>query len=242
VTRQIVLDTETTGLEVSAGHRVIEVGCVEIVNRRVGPGEFHHYLNPERGIDAGALQVHGITREFLRGKPRFADIAADLVAFLRGAELIIHNAEFDVGFLDAELARAGRPERLGAICTVTDTWQLARKLHPGQKNGLDALCRRYGVDNTGRELHGARLDARLLAEVYLAMTGGQAALTLEREAESAGPRVEAAVAAGVEEAGPLVVVRASDAEWAAHRQRLAAIAKKAGRALWASDLEAAEAA
>lgn len=235
--RQVVLDTETTGLELAQGHRLIEIGCVELVNRRVSAVEFHHYLNPERDIDRGALEVHGITREFLASKPRFAEIAGSLLDFLRGAEVIIHNAEFDVGFLNAELARAGIPDRIETLCTVTDTWQLARKLHPGQKNSLDALCKRHGVDNSGRELHGARLDARLLAEVYLAMTGGQAALTLERaEAAEAGPA--ATGEAGPDGGGPLPVLRATEAELAAHRERLAAIAKKAGHVLWQADLPA----
>lgn len=236
--RQIVLDTETTGLELSQGHRLIEIGCIELVNRRVSAVEFHHYLNPERDIDRGALEVHGLTREFLAAKPRFAEIAGSLLEFLRGAEVIIHNAEFDVGFLNAELARAGMPERIETLCTVTDTWQLARRLHPGQKNSLDALCKRYSVDNSSRELHGARLDARLLADVYLAMTGGQAALTLERAetAEATGPA--AAGDLGPEEGGPLVVLRASAAELTAHRARLEAIAKKAGRVLWQADLAA----
>ena len=235
--RQIVLDTETTGLELAQGHRIIEIGCIELVSRRVSANEFHHYLNPEREIDAGALAVHGITREFLLEKPRFADVAASLLDYLRGAELIIHNAEFDVGFLNAELARAGLSERIDTLCRVTDTWQLARKLHPGQKNSLDALCKRYGIDNSGRELHGARLDARLLAEAYLAMTGGQATLVLDRVEAEAGPAQGAAVAEPGEAAGPLVVVRASEAELAAHRARLAAIAKKAGDALvWRADL------
>jgi DNA polymerase III subunit epsilon len=233
--RQVVLDTETTGLELAQGHRIIEVGCIEIVSRRVSANEFHHYLNPEREIDAGALAVHGITREFLLEKPRFAEVAASLLEYLRGAELIIHNAEFDVGFLNSELARAGLVERIEQVCRVTDTWQLARKLHPGQKNSLDALCKRYSIDNSGRELHGARLDARLLADVYLAMTGGQATLVLER-AEPAGPAAGPGVVLG-EEKGPLVVVSASDEELAAHRERLAAIAKKAGEKLvWAADL------
>ncbi len=233
--RQIVLDTETTGLELAQGHRIIEVGCIEIVSRRVSANEFHHYLNPEREIDAGALAVHGITREFLLEKPRFTEIAANLLEYLRGAELIIHNAEFDVGFLNAELARAGMAERIEQVCRVTDTWQLAKKLHPGQKNSLDALCKRYSIDNSGRDLHGARLDARLLADVYLAMTGGQSTLVLER-AEPFG----AAARAGVElaeESGPLVVQRASEAELTAHRERLAAIGKKAGdKLVWAADL------
>ena len=239
--RQIVLDTETTGLELAQGHRLIEIGCVELVNRRIGPGEFHHYLNPEREIDAGAREVHGITRQFLAGKPRFAEIAPSLLAFVRGAELIIHNAEFDVGFLNAELARAGFAERIEQICAVTDTWQLARKLRPGQKNSLDALCKHYGVDNTARELHGAKLDARLLAEVYLAMTGGQSALTLERQ-EPAAAAAAASGGATLEASGPLVVVRADAGELAAHVDRLKAIAKKAGGLLWQSDLPAQEAA
>lgn len=235
--RQIVLDTETTGLEQALGHRIIEIGCVELVNRRVGSGEFHHYLNPEREVDAGAVAVHGLTREFLSAKPRFADVAASLLAFIRGAELIIHNAEFDVGFLNGELARAGLSERIEQVCTVTDTWQLARKLHPGQKNSLDALCKRYLVDNTGRELHGARLDARLLAEVYLAMTGGQATLILERE-ETAVTAASPAATLALEGSGPLVVVRADAGELAVHHERLQAIAKKAGRLLWQGELAA----
>jgi DNA polymerase III subunit epsilon len=240
--RQVVLDTETTGLELSQGHRVIEIGCIELVSRRVSTREFHHYLNPEREIDGGALAVHGITREFLLGKPRFGDVAAGLLDYLRGAELIIHNAEFDVGFLNAELARAGLTERIETVCRVTDTWQLARKLHPGQKNSLDALCKRYSIDNSGRELHGARLDARLLAEVYLAMTGGQATLVLDRVDAAAGPARAAGVADTGEEHGPLVVVAASEAELAAHRERLAAIAKKAGGTLvWRDDLAPATA-
>jgi DNA polymerase III subunit epsilon len=238
--RQIVLDTETTGLELSQGHRLIEIGCVELLNRRPTAGGFHHYLNPERDIDRGALEVHGITRAFLQEKPRFADIAASLLDYVRGAELIIHNAEFDVGFINMELARAGLAERIDQVCRVTDTWALARKLHPGQKNGLDALCRRYSIDNSSRDLHGARLDARLLAEVYLAMTGGQAALVLER-ADSAGPQPVRAGAVP-EATGPLPVLRATEAELAAHRERLQAIEKKAGRVLWQDDLIPAQAA
>ena len=240
--RQVVLDTETTGLSWERGNRVVEIGCIELISRRVSTREFHHYLNPGRDIDAGALAVHGITREFLAEKPRFADVVESFLGFIRGAELIIHNAEFDVGFLNAELARAGRAERIEQVCTVTDTWQLARKLRPGQKNSLDALCRHYQVDNTGRALHGARLDARLLAEVYLAMTGGQATLVLEREASVAAAPEPAASAVALEGRGPLVVRRADEAELAAHRERLAAIAKKSGKMLWPADLETAKAA
>lgn len=237
--RQVVLDTETTGLELAQGHRIIEVGCVELLNRRVTANEFHHYLNPEREIDAGALAVHGITRESLLEKPKFVDIAGSLLEYLRGTELIIHNAEFDVGFLNAELARAGMAERVEDLCRVTDTWQLARKLHPGQKNSLDALCKRYSIDNSGRELHGARLDARLLAEVYLAMTGGQATLSLDRAEAATGPAVAGSLADSGDETGPLVVVAANDAELEAHRARLQAIARKSGEQLvWRADLPA----
>jgi DNA polymerase-3 subunit epsilon len=233
--RQIVLDTETTGLEVAEGHRIIEIGCVELQSRRLTGFDFHHYLNPERAIDAGALDVHGIDADALAGKPRFADIAASLLDYLRGAELVIHNAAFDVGFIDMELERAGRPERLAAICGVVDTLALARRLHPGQKAGLDALCKRYGVDNSNRELHGALLDARLLAEVYLAMTGGQAALLLDR-----GPGDDNAVVPGLEQLGdllsgpprPLRVIQATGAELAAHQERMTGIAKKSGKPVW----------
>lgn len=233
--RQIVLDTETTGLEVAQGHRIIEIGCVEMKSRRITGNDFRHFLNPEREIDAGALSVHGISREALADKPRFADIAESLIEYLRGAELIIHNAEFDIGFLNAELARAGRSERIQDLCSVTDTVLMARKLHPGQRNNLDALCKRYSVDNSSRELHGALLDARLLAGVYLAMTGGQSALTLERQDAADSPtRMQRAEIAP--ETGPLVVVHASTEELAAHRARLQGIAKKAGQVLWQDEI------
>jgi DNA polymerase III subunit epsilon len=178
--RQIVLDVETTGLEPSAGHRIIEIGCVEILNRRPTGQKFHRYLNPEREIDAGALAVHGIELARLLSAPRFAEIADELIAFIDGAELIIHNAPFDVGFLDAEFARLpGATRCVAGMCKVLDTLALARSLHPGQRNSLDALCKRYSVDNTKRELHGALLDAGILVDVYLAMTGGQSALALD---------------------------------------------------------------
>src|SRR6184192_2051501 len=184
--RQIVLDTETTGLEPELNHRIIEIGCVELVNRRSTGRTFHRYLNPEREIDDGALSVHGISRTELDGQPRFADIAEELLAFLSGAELVIHNAAFDVAFLDAELARLpGEPRQVASVCQVLDTLALARELHPGQRNSLDALCKRYDVDNSARELHGALLDARILADVYLAMTGGQSALPLAEQDEPA---------------------------------------------------------
>lgn len=180
--RKVVLDTETTGLEPQEGHRIIEVGAVEIVGRRLTGRHFHQYLNPDRAIDEGAQAVHGLTSEFLADKPRFADIAPSLRSFLEGAEVIIHNAPFDVGFLDAEWRRLeDGPESTTSICEVTDSLVMARRLHPGQKNSLDALCRRYEIDNTERTLHGALLDAELLADVFLAMTGGQTALGLGEE-------------------------------------------------------------
>jgi DNA polymerase-3 subunit epsilon len=172
--RQIILDTETTGIRVEDGHRIIEVGCLEMVNRRLTGNHFHRYLNPGREVEAGAMAVHGITNEFLRDKPPFTDIASELVEFISGSELIIHNAPFDLSFLNYELSMQGRGFKLVTdYCQVLDTLPLARKLHAGQRNSLDALCKRYGVDNAKREWHGALLDAHLLAEVYLAMTGGQ---------------------------------------------------------------------
>ncbi|MEM7465942.1 MAG: DNA polymerase III subunit epsilon [Pseudomonadota bacterium] len=178
--RQIVLDTETTGLEPSAGHRIIEIGCIEIVDRRITSKRYHQYINPERDIDPGAVEVHGLTTEFLASKPCFHEIVGEFIAFVKDAELIIHNAPFDVGFIDAELAALGEPwESTERYCRVFDTLRLARDLHPGQRNSLDALCRRYEVDNAHRELHGALLDAELLADVYLLMTGGQADLSLQ---------------------------------------------------------------
>jgi DNA polymerase-3 subunit epsilon len=178
--REIVLDTETTGLEVSAGHRLIEIGCVEIQNRRVSERNFHVYLQPDREVDEAALAVHGISNEDLAGKPRFADVAAEFLDFVSGARLIIHNAPFDLGFLDNELKLAKlKPPALDQICTVLDTLAMARRMHPGQRASLDALCKRYGVSNSHREFHGALLDAELLAGVYLAMTSGQVALSLD---------------------------------------------------------------
>jgi DNA polymerase-3 subunit epsilon len=189
IVRQIVLDTETTGLELSEGHRVIEIGCVELLHRRPSGRTWHRYVRPEREVESGALAVHGITNEFLASQPRFVEIAGEFLEFIAGAELVIHNAPFDVGFLDAELARA-EAGTIAGRCTVLDTLTLARSMHPGQRNSLDALCRRYGVDNSRRDLHGALLDARILADVYLAMSGGQAALSLHSE-PAAGPAREA---------------------------------------------------
>jgi len=229
--RQIVLDTETTGLDVTQGHRVIEIGCVELVNRRLTERRFHHYLCPDRDIDPGAEEVHGISGAFLEDKPRFGDIAGDFVDFIKGAELVIHNAAFDEGFINNELALTGGPwKKLCDYCTVTDSLALARKRHPGQKNSLDALCARYKVDNSQREQHGALLDAEILADVYLAMTGGQATLALSTAATVQAHRT------GPGHSGdrvPLRVIHATEAESALHEARLDAIEREsAGHCLW----------
>jgi len=230
--RQIVLDTETTGLEPSQGHRVIEIGCVELVNRRLTGNHYHQYLQPDREIDPGAVDVHGITNEFLADKPRFADVMDDFLAFVSGAELVIHNAPFDVGFLNHELRLAAYGKTIADLCGVIDTLMLARKLHSGQKNNLDALCRRYGIDNSQREKHGALLDAEILADVYLTMTGGQASLSL---GASEGPAVRTEVTPQRLDTNrpPLKVLRADAEELAAHTERLAAIDKASdGRCIW----------
>ena len=229
--RQIVLDTETTGLEPQQGHRIIEIGCVELVERRHTGRRYHRYINPERDVEQGAVEVHGISWQDLADRPVFAAIAEEFLEFIRDSELVIHNAPFDVAFLDAEL------ERLGAewgcttdYCRVRDSLTLARQEHPGQRNSLDALCRRYGVDNTGRDLHGALLDAELLADVYLAMTGGQTALAL-----ASGVAVGKAKSATVRRQGELPVIRASAEEREAHQQRLAEIHRQADACLWPRD-------
>jgi DNA polymerase-3 subunit epsilon len=228
--RQIVLDTETTGLEPEEGHRVIEIGCVELVDRRLTRNNFHQYLQPGREIDQGAVDVHGITNEFLRDKPRFEDIADDFLAYVGGTELIIHNAPFDLGFLDYELGLwQPTAPRLADLCVVTDTLVMARGLHPGQRNSLDALCKRYQVDNSQRDLHGALLDAEILADVYLAMTGGQTSLALGGQGDlgPGGPvRQEVRRLSGARPR--LRVVRAMDHELAAHQERLSAIDKASG--------------
>jgi DNA polymerase-3 subunit epsilon len=234
--RQIVLDTETTGLEVALGHRVIELAAVEISNRRITDQHFHYYLNPQREIDSGALAVHGISDEFLRDKPRFEDIAAEFLDFIAGAELIIHNAPFDVGFLNHELALIGRPPLEQHCAKITDTLRMAKDLHPGKRNSLDALCERYQVDNSQRSFHGALLDARLLAEVYLAMTRGQDSLMIDLPEE----RLVVAQEGGAGSNGELVVLRASAEELAAHEAQLAAIERASGgRCLWLHLEEAA---
>jgi DNA polymerase-3 subunit epsilon len=234
--RQIVLDTETTGLEPTEGHRIIEIGCVEVVDRRLTGNDFHRYIQPDRDIDGGAEAVHGITNEFLADKPRFAEIAEELLDYCRGAELVIHNAPFDVGFLNHELER-WRPgcEAIDVICTIIDSLVVARRMHPGQRNSLDALCKRYGIDNTHRDLHGALLDAQILADVYLAMTGGQVSLHLGAEEHiDTGLRREEVRRLSVPR-GKLCVVRASPAELAAHEARLAAIDKASGGCVWLAE-------
>jgi DNA polymerase-3 subunit epsilon len=229
--RQIILDTETTGLEVEQGHRIIEIGALEMIDRKLTGREFHSYLNPEREIEQGALEVHGITPEFLEDKPRFAEVAADLLQFIGESELIIHNAPFDLGFIDYELSLMGN-EHPGLTDTVPvlDTLELARELHPGQRNNLDALCKRYEVDNSSRTLHGALLDAAILADVYLAMTGGQTDLGLSLERDHQYDHQHGGFVSG--ERPALRVVRASGPELAAHRARLQAIEEESGACLW----------
>jgi len=229
--RQVVLDTETTGLDFRLGDRVIEIGCVELRNRTLTGQRFHRYVNPEREVEAGALAVHGLSNEFLHDKPKFGEIAAEFLDFIQGAELVIHNAAFDLGFLDNELALLTAPP-IGQACQgVVDTLKLARELHPGRRNSLDALCERYAINNSGRTLHGALLDAELLAEVYLAMTRGQESLIIEIDAAPApeGPQAEHAAPRS------LRVLRASADELAEHARVLAEIQRESGgRCLWAA--------
>src|SRR5580658_4617681 len=216
--RQIILDTETTGLDAAQEHRIIEIGCLELLSRRPTGRHFHQYLNPERDIDEGALEVHGITRARLEPEPKFAQIAAQLIEFMRGAELIIHNAAFDVAFLDAEFARLpGEPVTVLSMCRVVDSLALARQMHPGQRNSLDALCKRYSVDNSGRQLHGALLDAQLLGEVYLAMTGGQVALRLGESGSAQAHDAGTASRPLARSAAALMVVNATPEEELAHQ-------------------------
>jgi DNA polymerase III subunit epsilon len=228
--RSIVLDTETTGLNAKLGDRIIELGCVEILNRRPTGNDFHRYVNPERASEEGALKVHGITNEFLRDQPRFREIATEFLDYIRGAELVIHNADFDVEFLNGELKALDLPEIDKHCVRIVDSLALARELHPGKKNSLDALCERYAIDNAHRTLHGALLDARLLAEVYLAMTRGQDSLAIELDAPRAGAAAEARLPA---ERPALVVLAASAEELAEHEKLLAAIeAESKGRCVW----------
>ena len=234
--RQIVLDTETTGLEPSQGHRIIEIGCVELVNRRLTGNHYHQYIQPDREIDEGAIEVHGISNEFLMDKPLFADVVEDFMDFVRGAELVIHNAPFDVGFLNHELKLLkGSRDKLETQCTVLDTLALARKMHPGQKNSLDALCKRYEVNNSHRELHGALLDAEILADVYLLMTGGQTSLLLGGLGDETQSSVDGGIRRLASERPRLNVVKAGDGEQTAHEARLLAISEASGgKCLWES--------
>lgn len=224
--RQLVLDTETTGLDPQDGHRIIEIGCVELVNRRLTGRHYHQYINPQRPVEQGALEVHGISDSFLADKPVFSQIATDFMEFIAGAELIIHNAPFDVGFLDNELRLDGqRFQSIAGSFSVIDTLALARSKHPGQKNSLDALCKRYAVDNSQRDLHGALLDAEILADVYLLMTGGQTSLVLGSEEVQQGAGSEAKFTPLAADRPALRVVRASQAETIAHEEYLQALDK-----------------
>lgn len=235
--RQVVLDTETTGLSTAEGHRIIEIGCLELQNRRLTGREFHCFINPEREIDEGAEQVHGINLSDLQGRPVFADIADEFLEFVRGSELVIHNAEFDVGFLDYELSLMKHAQpRIADHASVLDTLGLARKLHPGQRNSLDALCKRYNVDASRRDVHGALIDSELLARVYLAMTGGQTALSLDAALTGAGVVNQERREAVDRETLNLVVVAASDDELAAHEALLDRI-QASGSCVWRSGKE-----
>ncbi|HEY5665316.1 MAG TPA: DNA polymerase III subunit epsilon [Gammaproteobacteria bacterium] len=240
--RQVVLDTETTGLSTAQGHRIIEIGCIELVNRRITGREFHRFVNPERDIDEGAVAVHGISRDDLEHEPRFCDIVEEFLDFIRDAELIIHNAEFDVGFLEHELTlMAHERPKITDHALVLDTLALAREIHPGQRNSLDALCKRYEIDASARHVHGALIDSELLARVYLAMTGGQSSLLLEEDANGAAAGSRQAAAGGEGTADPattrdlnLAVIRASAAEAAAHDAMLEKI-RKSGACVWDID-------
>lgn len=231
--RQIVLDTETTGLEVSQGHRIIEIGCIEMNSRRVTDRHWHHYVNPEREVDIGAFEVHGISNDFLKDKPRFADVAQEFLDFIDGAELVIHNAAFDIGFLNKELQLLGEEKelRIENFSTVLDTLKMARQKHPGQKNNLDALCKRYFIDNSHRSVHGALLDARILADVYLAMTGGQTSLGLD--SSSTGQSSEQSEnLPGVKVNGPLPVWTVGDDDEAANRAYIAFLSEQCENPAW----------
>ncbi|MVW88961.1 DNA polymerase III subunit epsilon [Pseudomonas sp. PB101] len=246
-TRSVVLDTETTGMPVTDGHRIIEIGCVELIGRRLTGRHFHVYLQPDRESDEGAIGVHGITNEFLVGKPRFAEVADEFFEFIKGAQLIIHNAAFDVGFINNEFALMGQQDRADITqhCSILDTLMMARERHPGQRNSLDALCKRYGVDNSGRELHGALLDSEILADVYLTMTGGQTSLSLAGNASDGNGSGEGADNSATEirrlpaDRQPTRIIRASEDDLARHAARLEIIGKSAGApALWVQLVEA----
>lgn len=235
--RQIVLDTETTGLEPADGHRIIEIGCVELIDRKITGNTYHQYINPERLVDEGAIEVHGLSNEFLEDKPFFADIYDEFINFAKGSELIIHNAPFDVGFINHEIVLLEKQqgisiEKIDVCCNILDTLKLARDKRPGQKNNLDALCRHYNVDNSNRQLHGALLDSEILADVYLAMTGGQTKLILDDSAEGMGGNVELIRKLDTERAA-LKVLKATDEELESHENYLNMLEKKSGgEILW----------
>ncbi|WP_263079291.1 DNA polymerase III subunit epsilon [Endozoicomonas sp. Mp262] len=239
--RQIILDTETTGIDPAQGHRIIEIGCVEMIDRKLTGNHYHVYINPQRVVEEEAVRVHGITNDFLEDKPLFAAVADEFFEFIKGAELIIHNAPFDVGFMNHEFrllsARYGKVED---HCTIIDTLVMARNKHPGQKNNLDALCKRYHIDNSSRTLHGALLDSEILAEVYLAMTGGQRMLWLGGDASESEGGVEGAVIRRLSSSrAPLKVIRASAEEYERHQKKLMAIQKKSGINCWETDVSEA---
>lgn len=229
--RQIVLDTETTGIDPNDGHRIIEIGCVEVIERELTGRNYHVYINPDREVEAEAISIHGITNEFLVDKPKFSEVAAEFFEFIKGAELVIHNAAFDVGFMDAEFARLKPVRKTADHCGIVDSLAIARAKHPGQKNSLDALCKRYGVDNSNRELHGALLDAEILADVYLLMTGGQTALSLDADSGEGGSG--AGIRRVSSDRAPLTVIQASDDERSAHDEFMTMMAGKAGETVWA---------
>lgn len=231
--RQVVLDTETTGIDPAKGHRIIEIGCVELVDRKLTGNHFHVYINPERVVEQEAIEIHGITNDFLTDKPVFSQIVDEFIAFIQGAQLVIHNAPFDVGFMDAEFSRI-RPNvgLTNDYCSVLDTLQLAREMRPGQKNNLDALCRAYDVDNSSRDFHGALLDAEILADVYLMMTGGQTALNLASHGKDNENGSERVAHQPVVDRPALKVLRATADEEAQHKARLARVKEEGGHCLW----------
>jgi DNA polymerase-3 subunit epsilon len=228
--RQIVLDTETTGIDPSEGHRIIEIGCVELMERQPTGRHYHAYINPEREVEAEAITIHGITNEFLADKPVFSRVADEFFEFIKGAELVIHNAAFDIGFMDAEFARLKSKRKTAEYCGVVDSLAIARKKHPGQKNNLDALCKRYGIDNSNRELHGALLDAEILADVYLLLTGGQTALSLDANSDIAGGGLAVRRVSANRQSLPVVPASAQEEE--AHREFMTVLAAKAGDTVW----------
>ena len=232
--RQVIMDTETTGLETRDGHRVIEIGCVEVIDRKMTGHNYHQYLQPDRESDEGALEVHGITSEFLADKPRFNEVASAFIDYIRGAELIIHNAPFDIGFLNYELSLLdGDWGNIESICSITDSLIMAREMHPGQRNSLDALCKRYEINNAHRELHGALLDSEILGDVYLAMTGGQVTLSLDdNKTEPSETESEETVGRISLPQDALKIIRADTAELSVHQERLAEIEKMSGKSLW----------